>query len=88
MIAPTTSAEQSMTQSSTGSTRSPSISLVMTAGRDDLELVALAPHRLDEDREVQLAATAHIEDVRGRAVLNAQRDVGEQLALQPRAQLP
>ena len=34
VIAPTTSAEQSMTQSSTGSTRSPSISLVMTAGRD------------------------------------------------------
>ena len=77
-----------MTQSSTGSTRCPSISLVMTAGRADLELVALAPHGFDEDREVQLAASAHIEDVGGRAVLNAQRDIGEQLALESRAKLP
>ena len=50
-------------------------------GSRHLELVALAAHRLDEDREVQLAASAHVEDVGGRSVLDAQRDVGEQLAL-------
>ena len=33
-------------------------------GARDLELVALAAHRLDQDAEVQLAAAADLEDVR------------------------
>ena len=45
------------------------------------ELKALAAHVLDEDREVQLTATAHLEAVR-REFLDAKRDIGVQLAEQ------
>jgi hypothetical protein len=38
-------------------------SFVMHLRPRDLELVALAPHRLDQDREVQLAAAGDGEDV-------------------------
>jgi len=56
-------------------------------GSRNLELVAFAAHRLDEDREVQFPATAHIEDVGGRPVLHPQCHIGEQLAFEPRPQL-
>ncbi len=41
----------------------------------DLELVALAPHRLDQHREVKLAAPAHDELIRRFAVTHRQRDI-------------
>ena len=50
------------------------------------ELKALAAHVLDEDREVQLTATAHLEAVR-RELLDAKRDIGVQLAEQTLAQV-
>ena len=53
-----------------------------------LELVALAPHRLHEDREMQLAAARHRPRVRRVGVLDAQRDVALELLVQPLAQLP
>ncbi len=76
-----------MTQSSTGSHAHAVDFLGDDRGSRDLELVALAAHRLDEDREVELAAPADIEDVGGGSVLDPQRDIGEQLAFEPRAQL-
>jgi len=53
----------------------------------DLELVALAPHGLDQDREMQLAAAADFEDVGGRPIGDLERDVGLQLALEPGSKL-
>src|SRR5439155_16522208 len=54
----------------------------------DLELVAFAPHHLDEDRELQLASANHL-DVFGRfGRLQADRDVAEELAIEAVAQLP
>src|SRR6185312_11589758 len=47
------------------------------------KLVAFAPHRLDEDGEVQFAAAADDELVRGIAVLDAQRDIRLDFAEQP-----
>src|ERR671917_584159 len=53
----------------------------------DLELVPLAAHRLDQDREVQLAATGDGEDVRLAGRLDAQREIRLQLALEPLLEL-
>src|SRR5690606_29510191 len=50
-------------------------------GPADAELVALAPHALDEDREVQLAAPRDAVALAAQR-LDAQRDVREELALQ------
>ena len=52
-------------------------------GVRDRQLEALAAHRLDEDRELQLAAAHDLEGVGGVGGLDADRDVGEQLLLQP-----
>ena len=51
------------------------------------ELIALAAHVLDQDRQVQLAAARDAQHVRLVGVLDAQRDVALQLAIQPLAQL-
>src|SRR6185312_54586 len=51
------------------------------------ELVAFASHVLDQNRQVQLAATGDAQDIRLVSVLDAQGDVALQLALQPLAQL-
>ena len=51
------------------------------------QLVALAPHVLEQDGEVQLAAPVDGEHVGVAGFFDAQRDVGEQLALQPLAQV-
>ena len=48
-------------------------------GPGDLELVALAPHRLDEHREVQLAAAADQEALGRVGVLDVQPEVGVEL---------
>nr|MBA2278796.1 GTP-binding protein [Chloroflexia bacterium] len=49
----------------------------------DLKLVTLAAHRLDQDREVQLAAPGDLEDLGGVGQPHAQRDIRLDLALQP-----
>ncbi len=46
----------------------------------DLELVPLAPHRFDQDRKVQLAATGDGKDVRLLCRLDPQREIRLQLA--------
>src|SRR5690606_30509464 len=48
----------------------------------DGELVALTPHRLHQDAEVQLAAAAHRVRIGRVGVLDAQRDVALQLLVQ------
>ncbi len=48
----------------------------------DLELIALAAHRLDQDAEVEFTATADGEAIRGVGVFNTQGDVCQQLLLQ------
>ena len=68
---------------STGSCRTPSIS-----PRDDLrladgELEALAAHLLDEDRQLELAAALHLPGVGPLGREDAQRDVADELGLQP-----
>src|SRR5690606_1538041 len=51
------------------------------------ELVALAAHVLDEDRQVQFAAAGHDEGVGVGRELDAQGDVALELALEPLAKL-
>ena len=48
----------------------------------DLELIALAPHRFDQDAEVQFTATADEERLGGLGSLDAQRDVGAEFVKQ------
>ena len=52
------------------------------------ELEALAPQRLDEDRELQLAATLDDPGIRALGVLHAQRDVADQLGVEPAFEHP
>ena len=49
-------------------------------GPADLQLVALAPHRLDQHGQLQLAPAGHLDDVGRVGVLEADRDVAEDLA--------
>ena len=63
------------------------VALAVDLARDDLgladrELEALAAHRLDEDRHLQLAAAGHLEGVGGVAGLDVEGDVREDLALE------
>ena len=53
----------------------------------DLELVPLTPHRLDQDREVQLAPAGDGEDIGLVRGLNTQGEVRLQFAVQPLVQL-
>ena len=48
------------------------------------ELVALAAHELDEDRELQLAAALHLPGVGPLRVAHAERDVADELRPEPR----
>src|SRR5262249_54805218 len=50
----------------------------------DRELVALAPHRLDQHRELQLAAARHLEGVLPFGLAHPDRHVALGFALQPR----
>ena len=56
-------------------------------GPADLQLVALAAHRLDEHRELQLAAAGDLDDVGRVGLLQADRHVAEDLALEALAQV-
>ena len=49
----------------------------------DRQLEALAPHRLDEHGELQLAAALHLPGVAAVGVHHADRDVAHQLPLEP-----
>ena len=57
------------------------------AGHDlrlaDRELEALAPHQLDQHRELELAAALHLPGVRPLGRKHAQRDVADQLRVEP-----
>ena len=53
----------------------------------DRELVALAAHQLDEHRERELAATLDLPHVGALGVEHAQRDVADELAVEPRLDL-
>ena len=53
----------------------------------DCELVALAAHILDQDGQMQLAASGYLEAVSGFCLLYAQADIGVQLAEQTVAQM-
>ena len=75
-----------MTSCSTGSWTSPSIARDdFRAG--DLELVPLAAHRLDQNREVQFTPAGDREDIGLLGRLNPQGEVGLQFAVQPLAEL-
>src|SRR3954464_15063216 len=52
-------------------------------GPADLELVALAAHRLDQHRELQFAATGDLDDVGRSGLEQLDRDVAEQLFVEP-----
>lgn len=51
-------------------------------GRGHLQLVALAPHRLDQDGKMHLAATHHAERLAGGRILHLQRHILEQFLMQ------
>src|SRR5262249_25976179 len=66
--------------------------LAVNFARDDLrardvQLKAFAPHLLDQDRELQLAAARDLETVRRVGLFDADRDVAERLLIEPRANL-
>ena len=56
-------------------------------GTAHLELVPLTPHRLDEDRELELAATGDLDDVGRIGLLEADRHVAQHLAVEALAQV-
>ena len=85
---PWNSSATSMTSSSTGSTILPLTLLGHDVGARDLELEALAAHHLDQDRQLQLAAAEHLHLLRRVGRLDPDRDVAEQLAIEPILDLP
>ncbi len=56
-------------------------------GTRHLQLESLAPHHLDQDRQLQLAAADHLHLLGRFGVLDAQRDVAQQLPRQTIAQV-
>ena len=79
MTTPWKSSGTSMTSSSTGSMRTPSIFLGDDLRPRHLQLEALAPHHLDQDRQLQLAAADDLHLLRRVGILDAERHVAEQL---------
>jgi len=53
----------------------------------DLKLEALAAHRLDQHREMQLTPPADAEDIRLGGIFHPQGDVGRQFTVEPAPQL-
>ena len=76
-----------MTSSSTGSDADAVDLLRHDVGPRHLQLEAFAPHHLDQDRQLQLAAADDLHLLGRVGVLDAQRDVAEQLLLEPIAQV-
>ena len=87
MTTPWKSSGTSMTSSSTGSTRRAVDLLGDDLRPRDLQLEALAPHHLDQDRQLQLAAADDLHLLGRVGVLDAERDVAEQLRVEPIAQV-
>ena len=56
-------------------------------GLADHQFVAFAAHRLDQNRELQFAAAEDAKRVGGAGVFHAQRNIGQQFALEPRSQV-
>src|SRR5450759_4589875 len=83
MTVPIDSSGTSTTSSSTGSLFTPSISPEDHLGAGEGELERLAPHVLDQDRQVELAAARDLEGVRGVGLLHAEGHVGPKLLLEP-----
>ncbi len=54
----------------------------------DRHFVTLAPHVLEQDRQMQFAATGHLEDLFVVGLAHAHCDIRFELALKPLAQLP
>ena len=73
----------STTRNSYGSQVTPSIVAEDDFGLADGELVAFAAHGFDQHREVQQAAARDFEGVAFVAGLDAQSDVGLELAVEP-----
>ena len=65
----------------------PSIALGDDLRLADHELVALAPHHLNQDGELQFAAAKYFERVGGASVLDPQRNVGEQFFFKALAEI-
>ena len=53
----------------------------------DHQLVAFAPHHLDQDGQLQFAAAHHPERFRSARLLHSNRDIGQQFLVQPVAQI-
>ena len=83
MTAPRWSSGVSMVTRSTGSYFLPSIDLHDHFRLADRELEALASHRLDEHRELQLAAGLDLPGVGALGGVDADADVADQLGLEP-----
>ena len=73
----------SMVRRSIGSCILPSTSAGDDLRLADGELEALAAHDLDEDRQLQLAAALHLPGVGALGGLDADRDVADQLLVEP-----
>ena len=84
---PRNASGQSITSSSTGSCTLPLIVLREDLGLAHHQLVALAPHHLDQDGQLQFAAAHHLERVGTARLLHPDRDVGQQFLVQPVAQI-
>ena len=65
-----------------GSWTSPPTSWQDDLGAADRQLVALAAHLLDQHRQLELAAAAHLEGVAGVGRMDLDRDVAQDLALE------
>ena len=83
MTVPTSAAGVSMSSTSNGSCQTPSICLRMTSGFPTESFVTLATHLLDENRDVQQSASGDFEDVFSVAVVDTERDVGLEFAVEP-----
>ena len=87
MTTPWKSSGTSMTRSSTGSIADAVDLLGDDLGPRDLQLEAFAPHHLDQDRQLQLAAADHLHLLGRVGVLDAERHVAEQLLVEAIAQI-
>ena len=88
MTTPWNSSATSITRSSIGSTIVPLDLLGDDVGTRDLQLVALAPHHLDQNRQLQLAAAEHFHLLRRVGRLDPDGDVAEQLLVEAILDLP
>ena len=87
MTAPTCSSGTSIASRSTGSWSLPSTSRVSDPRLAGGQLEALAAHQLQQDDELQLAAALDLPGVGALGVVDADRDVADQLGVEAVADL-